>query len=113
MECTNTALILRIPEEIIGIAIPMRISGDASIAADAWIHGYLSTKVYERKYPPLNVDDDGDMIVYYSQTHNFTGSELSRLITCIQHYMEDDDPEPFLVKLKRSERYEYQGKVEP
>lgn len=96
-------------EHVVGIAVDMTLSADASIAMDAWLNGF-DTLAFDKPKDLANrmmhFDENG-LMIYYSKAGNLTQNNLDCLTLYLERYFEDDDPRPFLCDLQRSTSYFY------
>lgn len=95
-------------ERLIGIAVSCRLSPDASIAMEGWLHG-LRWSAYNKEQSTLRSDHVDNVIFYWDRMHNFTKEELDALKLYLERFFEPDDPKPYLCDMVRSFAYLYAG----
>lgn len=95
-------------EKLIGIAVSSKLSPDASIAMDGWLHG-LRWSLYNKEQSAFGSDHVDNVIFYWDQTHNFTKEELDALKAYLERFFELNDPRPYLCDMVRSSVYLYEG----
>ena len=94
-------------ERLVGIAVNINLSADASIAMEEWLNGMMRS-VFGEEYK-LRHDNDRDVMFYWSPLHDFTQKDLDGLTKCLERYFEEDDPKPYLCDMQRSQQYYYVG----
>lgn len=95
-------------ERLVGIAVNSKLSPDASIAMEGWLHG-RRWSTYDMERTTLRSDKIDDVIFYWDRTHNFTKEELNALKLYLERFEEPDDPKPYLCDMARSSAYLYTG----
>ena len=94
-------------ERLVGIAVSSRLSPDASIAMEGWLHGRRWSEYNEGS--TLRSDHVDNVIFYWDRMHNFTKKELDGLNLYLERFFELDDPKPYLCDMVRSSAYLYAG----
>lgn len=95
-------------EKLIGIAVSGKLSPNASIAMDGWLHG-LRWSACDKERSTLRSDYVGNVVFYWDQTHNFTKEELDALKVYLERFFELGDPKPYLCDMVWSSAYLYMG----
>lgn len=96
-------------EHLVGIAVDLTLSADASVAMDAWLNGFITTMFDNPKDVAnrLMHFTEGNLLIYYAKGRNFDQGILDCLTLYLERYFEDDDPRPFMCDLQRSTSYFY------
>ena len=94
-------------EKLVGIAVNINLSADASIAMDGWLNGMMRSVF--GKDNKLRHDNDRDVMFYWSPLHDFTLLDLDGLTEYLERYFEEDDPRPYLCDMQRTQQYYYVG----
>ena len=94
-------------ERLIGIAVSSKLSPDALMVMEGWLHG-RRWSVYNEE-STLRSDHVDNVIFYWDRARNFTKVELDALNLYLERFFELDDPKPYLCDMVRSSEYLYAG----